>query len=119
MNGNYRLKYAALGAAVSLVAVAVAMPAWAQKAQDTLRVGAYQPISIIDGIYDPQPQTNLMDRVVFDTLVAYDSDKREVRSEPGGILEVYRFNDSRIQTTPGREISRRFGLRRRRCRIYG
>ena len=55
-----------------------ALPALAQKAKDTLRIGVHQPISIVDAIYDPQPQSNLMDRVIFDTLVFFDSDKREV-----------------------------------------
>ncbi len=62
--------------AASLMAVAVP-PSFAQKAKDTLRIGVHQPISVIDAIFDPQPQTNLMDRVVFDTLVAYDSDNRK------------------------------------------
>ena len=65
---------------MSAVALGALMsgPALAQKAQDTLRIGAYQPIAIIDALYDPQPQSNLMDRVVFDTLVVYDSDNRKI-----------------------------------------
>ena len=63
----------AAGVSLSLAAV----PALAQKSKDTLRVGVYQPISIIDAIFDPQPQTNMLDRVVFDTLVFYDSDNRK------------------------------------------
>lgn len=59
----------------SILAIA---PAAAQKSKDTLRVGVHQPISIIDAIFDPNPQTNLMDRMVFDSLVTYDSDKRAV-----------------------------------------
>ncbi|HEV2572473.1 MAG TPA: ABC transporter substrate-binding protein [Beijerinckiaceae bacterium] len=82
-----------------LAAVAAAgllpLPALAQKAQDTLRIGVYQPISIIDALYDPQPQTNLMDRVVFDTLVQYDSDKREVVP---GLAESWKFiNDTTVE----------------------
>ncbi len=65
-----------IGGAVAAIAFACAAPASAQKAKDTLRIGVHQPISVIDAIFDPQPQTNLMDRVVFDSLVAYDSDKR-------------------------------------------
>lgn len=65
-------------AMAALGAVAFALsPAAAQKAKDTLRIAVHQPISIVDAIFDPQPQTNLMDRVVFDTLVAYDSDNRK------------------------------------------
>ena len=52
-------------------------PSLAQKSKDTLRVGVYQPISIIDAVFDPQPQTNMLDRMVFDSLVNYDSDKRK------------------------------------------
>ncbi len=65
-----------LGAAA--IGALTCAPALAQKAKDTLRIGAYQPISIIDALYDPQPQSNLMDRVVFDTLVAYDVENRKV-----------------------------------------
>ena len=89
MSGNGQFKSIILGAAVCLAA-GVASPAYAQKSQDTLRIGAYQPISIIDGIFDPQPQTNLMDRVVFDTLVAYDTDKREVVP---GLAESWKYID--------------------------
>ena len=63
---------------VALFGALMSAPALAQKAQDTLRIGAYQPIAIIDAIHDPQPQSNLMDRVVFDTLVTFDSDNRKI-----------------------------------------
>lgn len=54
-----------------------AVPASAQKSKDTLRVSVYQPIAIIDAIFDPQPQTNMFDRVVFDALVNYDVENRK------------------------------------------
>lgn len=80
-----------LGLAV-VAASLLSWPAQAQKAQDTLRIGVYQPISMIDALYDPQPQTALMDRVVFDTLVQYDSDKREVVP---GLADSWTFIDDR------------------------
>ncbi|MDB5532408.1 MAG: Peptide/nickel transport system substrate-binding protein [Hyphomicrobiales bacterium] len=85
MNAKHHLRLAVMAAAALLP-----IQAFAQKSQDTLRIGAYQPISIIDAIFDPQPQTNLMDRVVFDTLVAYDSDKREVVP---GLAESWTYLD--------------------------
>lgn len=68
--------FSALLAGSALVALSI--PAIAQKSKDTVRIGVHQPISIIDAIFDPQPQTNLMDRMIFSGLVGYDSDKREV-----------------------------------------
>ena len=72
-------RIAAIGLAMALAfAAATTGPALAQKAKDTMRIGVHQPISIIDAYYDPQPQSNLMDRVIFDTLATFDSDKREM-----------------------------------------
>ncbi len=65
-----------MGAAA--LGLAMASPAMAQKAKDTLRIGVYQPIAIIDPLFDPQPQTDLMNRVVFDTLVGFDVEKKEI-----------------------------------------
>ena len=70
-------KLATLMGATALC-LALATPALAQKAKDTLRIGVYQPISIIDPLFDPQPQTDLMNRVVFDTLVNFDVEKKEI-----------------------------------------
>jgi peptide/nickel transport system substrate-binding protein len=47
-------------------------PARAQKAKDTLRVAFDQPIRLIDALHNPNPEANLIDRAVMDTLVAYD-----------------------------------------------
>lgn len=49
----------------------------AQKSQNTLRVGVYQPMSIVDSVFDPGPQTDLISRMVFDSLLTYDSDNRK------------------------------------------
>ena len=63
---------------VSAAALLVS-PALAQKSKDTLRVGVSQPISIVDIILNPQPQTTLMTSVVFDSLIHYDADSRSFR----------------------------------------
>jgi peptide/nickel transport system substrate-binding protein len=52
-------------------------PAQAQKAQDTIRAAVYQPIPIIDVIYNPSPETGLVSNIVFDSLVYFDAAKRE------------------------------------------
>lgn len=85
MNRRYLPAFAALLFGLSLTT------GLAQKSADTLRVGVYQPISIIDGIYDPTPQTNLMDRVIFDTLIAFDTEKRELVPS---LAKSWRYVDS-------------------------
>lgn len=58
------------------VATAVALaagPVLAQKSKDTLRFGLYQPIKVLDRIFNPHPETNLTAPAVFDTLVYYNA----------------------------------------------
>ena len=47
-------------------------PVLAQKSKDTLRIGFYDPISIVDATHDPKPETGLLSRAVYDNLLAYD-----------------------------------------------
>ncbi len=70
--------WANIGVFALVAATAWPSTAMAQKSKDTLRVGVYQPIKIVDAIFDPNPQTNLMDRMVFDTLTEYDVENRKV-----------------------------------------
>ncbi|MDA0238805.1 MAG: ABC transporter substrate-binding protein [Proteobacteria bacterium] len=56
----------ALGIAV------LATPAFAQKSKDTLRVAYSDPISMVDLIFDPKPETALTARMVHDGLLHYD-----------------------------------------------
>jgi len=58
--------------AASFVAASCAGIAYADKAHDTLRVAFDQPVRLIDAINNPNPESNLVDRSVFDTLIAYD-----------------------------------------------
>ncbi|MCC2096390.1 MAG: hypothetical protein KDJ29_05835, partial [Hyphomicrobiales bacterium] len=67
----------AMAGAVALSIPLAATPVMAQKSKDTVRIGVYQPISIIDAVFDPHPQANLMDRMVFDSLLTYDTDNRK------------------------------------------
>ena len=77
-------------AALAAIAIAVAPPALAQKSKDTLRVGAYQPISLIDTFYAAGPEETLAARMVFDPLIHYDVDKREF---VGGLAESWKRID--------------------------
>ena len=52
-------------------------PVHAQHAQDTVRIAVYQPIPMIDLIYNPHPETVLLSDIIFDTLVSFDAVKRE------------------------------------------
>ena len=61
----------------STLAVAIALFALcgtgaAQKSKDTLRIALDQPIRLIDALHNPNPEANLVDRAVMDTLVTYD-----------------------------------------------
>lgn len=65
---------------LAAVAAAVAFtgtPALAQKSKDTLRIGFYQPVRLIDPVYQPGPEASLVTRMVFDNLVRYDAVKRK------------------------------------------
>ena len=50
----------------------IASPTSAQKSKDTLRIGFYDPISIVDATHDPKPETGFLSRAVYDNLLAYD-----------------------------------------------
>ena len=68
----------ALSAGAAVLLATAADPAAAQKSKDTLRVAGLQPVRVVDAVFDPNPQTNLLDRMVFDTLVYYDVEARKV-----------------------------------------
>jgi peptide/nickel transport system substrate-binding protein len=58
---------------LSLILVAgLATPAAAQKAPDTLRLAAVQPIQTLSYYFDPTPDTVLESEAVYDSLVSYD-----------------------------------------------
>jgi peptide/nickel transport system substrate-binding protein len=74
--GKTRALLAALLGTASLLALAGA--AEAQKAKDTGRVALTQPVRLIDALHNPNPEANLLDRVVMDSLLAYDTANRKV-----------------------------------------
>jgi peptide/nickel transport system substrate-binding protein len=62
------LTAALIGATLALGSVA----AKAAEPKDTLRLAFVQPIRLIDATQDPNPEAGLINRAVFDTLIAYD-----------------------------------------------
>lgn len=64
-----------LGLAAFLAAGAAALPARADKASDTLRLAAAQPIQTISYYYDPSPDTVFESEAVYDDLVSYDVER--------------------------------------------
>ncbi len=63
----------------ALGALMIAAPAAAQKSKDTLRIAYTDPISIVDLIHDPKPETALTARIVFDGLVHFDDFNKEFK----------------------------------------
>jgi peptide/nickel transport system substrate-binding protein len=57
-------------AAVALLALSGT--AYADKAHETLRFAVDQPIRLLDGYLTPNPEADLVDRAIYDTLVGYD-----------------------------------------------
>jgi peptide/nickel transport system substrate-binding protein len=74
------LKLSLSALASGLVTTGLVMgPASAQKSKDTLRVGFYDPISIVDATHDPKPETGFLSRAVYDNLLAYDRKSGEFK----------------------------------------
>ena len=66
--------------ALSIVAAGlITSPVMAQKSKDTLRIGFYDPISIVDATYDPKPETGFLSGAVYDNLLAYDRKSGEFK----------------------------------------
>ena len=72
-----RSKQLLLASVGILSAAVIAMPASAQKSKDTLRVGFYQPVRLVDSYFQPGPEASLVTRMVFDFLVTYDPTNRK------------------------------------------
>jgi peptide/nickel transport system substrate-binding protein len=65
----------ARGLIAALIAAPLALggtAAMAEKAKDTLRLAADQPIRLIDGYLNPNPEGDIVNRAVYDTLIGYD-----------------------------------------------
>lgn len=75
----------------------------ADKAHDTLRVAFDQPVRLIDALFNPNPEADLVDRVVMDTLIAYDAKTKTYR---GQLAESWKQIDDKTL-----EIKLRHGVR--------
>ena len=60
-------------------ALMAAQGALADKKGDSLRVAFHDPISMIDIIFDPKPETQFTSNLVFDTLLYFDDWKHEFK----------------------------------------
>ena len=60
----------------ALLAGLLATPALAGKSDDTVRVAFVNPLETTDVIYQPNQETQGLFRAVYDTLLAYDEDKK-------------------------------------------
>lgn len=69
----------ALAAAFGLIACGGT--ARADKASDTLRIAFDQPVRLIDPINNPNPESDLVDRAVMDTLIAYDPSTKTYKGQ--------------------------------------
>jgi len=74
-----RVFIGALLGAVSMLAFADG--AAAQKAKDTGRIALNQPLRLIDALHNPNPESNLLDRVVMDALLSYDTVNRKIAGQ--------------------------------------
>ena len=70
------MKFSILLTITGVIGLVVVEGALAQKSKDTIRFGLYQPIKILDRIYNPHPETNLTAPAVFDNLLFYDAGER-------------------------------------------
>ena len=86
------MKPTALAAGAAFAALLAASSADAQKSKDTFRVALNQPIRQVDTFYNPNPESNLMDRAVMDTLLAFDVSTRSLKPQ---LAESWRLIDDR------------------------
>jgi len=76
------MKNRAFASVVTAAALlALAGTARADKAHDTLRIAVDQPIKLIDRTQNPNPEANLIDNAVLNTLVGYDVATRTYHGE--------------------------------------
>jgi peptide/nickel transport system substrate-binding protein len=76
----------------ALSAAALAAPASAQKAKDTARIAIDQPIRVVDEIFNPNPESNLMDRAVMSHLMGFDVATKQYK---GNLAAEWKMVDDR------------------------
>jgi len=67
--------------AATIVLLALGASARADKSHDTLRIAFDQPVRLIDAIQNPNPESNLVDRAVMDSLVSYDLETKTYQGQ--------------------------------------
>lgn len=67
--------------ALALITAVSAGSALAQKSKNTVRMGYYDPISMVDAIYDPKPETGFTTNAVFDQLLYFDTAQGKFKSQ--------------------------------------
>jgi len=65
-------KITLFGVMTLIASLAISANAFAQKSKDTLRIAFSDPISTVDLVYDPKPETAFTARIIFDGLVFFD-----------------------------------------------
>lgn len=87
-----RLKSVLWATCAPILALAVAMPAVAQKSKDTMRIAFYQPVRLVDTYYEGGPEGTVANRMVFDNLVNFDEAKKDYVA---GVAESWKQIDPR------------------------
>lgn len=67
--------------AAGFALIALNNVAYAQKSKDTVRIALDQPVRLIDALHNPNPEANLVDRAVMDTLIAYDPSTKTYKGQ--------------------------------------
>src|SRR5262249_28396203 len=62
------------------------------KAKDTIRVGFYEPVRLVDHFYEAGPEGVVAGRMVFDNLVNFDATKKEYVS---GVASAWKQIDDK------------------------
>ena len=107
-----------LGIAALLCALACAVPnAFANKADDTLRIAVTDWWGTLDPYQFPLDEAAVFYQTVYETLVRFDERKQEYVPRLAKSWKRDRRQDARIPAARRREIPQRRQIRRRRCRL--
>jgi peptide/nickel transport system substrate-binding protein len=85
----------ALLVTTAFAAIAVAAPSHAQKSKDTMRLAVSEPIRYIDGLFNAGVEGFLLDRVVQDNLLYWDTVEKKLK--PQLATEWKRLNPNTLE----------------------
>ena len=83
------------------ILVALAGPAWAQKAQDTLRVVWRDAVPNVDPYYNSQRTGLIVAHHVWDTLIYRDPETFQLKAAAGDLVEVCGRHHHRVRVAAG------------------